>query len=92
MDRFWHHGVVSLVPGRSIYFRMSNSGPGLRYPIRRGVLAAPVERDGVVVELGVFPFVFIAPEYRFDLGGTVPVARRPDARASRPLGRAGTDA
>ena len=63
----WHdYGITGLCQQcqDDLYFRMSNSGRGLRYPIRRGVLAAPVERDGVVVELGVFPFMFIAPEYR----------------------------
>ena len=35
-----------------------------RYPIRRGVVAALDERDGIVVEIGLFPFHFIAPQCR----------------------------
>ena len=34
------------------------------YPVRRGVIAATVTREGAVVELGLLPFIFIAPEAR----------------------------
>ena len=45
---------------------MSSSGTGWRYPIRRGVLAAPVERSGVPVELGLLPFICIIPDARVE--------------------------
>ena len=47
-----------------VYFRASHPDGRWRYPIRRGVLAAPLERDDAVLELGVMPFLFIAPECR----------------------------
>ena len=45
------------------YFAVSTDGT-LRYPIRRGVLAAPEVRDGAVAEIGLLPFIFVAPECR----------------------------
>ena len=36
-------------------------------PIRRGVVAAPRLRDGVLVELGLLPFRMIVPEHRLAL-------------------------
>lgn len=47
-----------------LYFAASTSDASFRFPLRRGVLAAPVQRDGVVAEIGLFPFLFVAPEYR----------------------------
>ena len=47
-----------------LFFRASQPDGRRRYPIRRGVLAAPLERGGSVVELGVLPFLFVAPEAR----------------------------
>ena len=47
-----------------VYLRASDADPRGRHPIRRGVLAATVERDGVVVELGVLPFLCVIPEGR----------------------------
>ena len=47
-----------------IYFRVSDSGPGWRYPIRRGVLAAALNGSGVHVELGLLPFISVIPDAR----------------------------
>lgn len=46
-----------------IYFRPSISDASLRFPLRRGLLAAPVQRE-CGLELGVLPFIFVAPEAR----------------------------
>ena len=46
------------------FFRASHPDGRRRYPIRRGVVAAPLVREGAVVALGVVPFLFIAPEAR----------------------------
>ena len=48
-----------------VHFRPS-ADARLRYPIRRGVLAAPAVRDGAVAELAVLPFVCIVPEARIE--------------------------
>lgn len=48
----------------AIFFQTSHLDGRSRYPMRRGVLAAPLERDGSVVELAVLPFLCIAPEAR----------------------------
>ena len=47
-----------------VYLRASDSDSRARHPIRRGVLAAAVERDGAAVELGVLPFLCVIPEGR----------------------------
>ena len=47
-----------------LFFRASHPDGRWRFPIRRGVLAAPLERGAAVVELGLVPFLFIAPEAR----------------------------
>ena len=49
-----------------LYFRVSESNPVWGFPIRRGVLAAPLERNAAVVELGLFPFIFISTEARIE--------------------------
>ena len=49
-----------------LFFRASRPDARWRYPIRRAVVAAPVERDGAVVELGVLPFICILPEARVE--------------------------
>ena len=46
-----------------LYFRASLANPSRRYPLRRGVLAAPLQRE-CGLELGVLPFKFVAPEAR----------------------------
>ena len=48
------------------YFRPSVADGRMRYPIRRGVLAAPAVRDGEVVELALLPFLCIVPEARVE--------------------------
>lgn len=45
------------------YFRASATDPSVRFPLRRGVLAAPIQRE-CGLEIGLLPFVFIAPEAR----------------------------
>ena len=45
----------------AVFFAPSADGT-LRYPIRRGVIAAPAVSDGVVREIGLLPFIFVAPE------------------------------
>ena len=47
-----------------LYFRASHPDGRRRYPIRRGVVAAPLERGGTVVALGVVPFLCIVAEAR----------------------------
>ena len=49
-----------------LFFRASRPDARWRYPIRRAVVAAPVERDGAVVELGVLPFICVLPEARVE--------------------------
>ena len=48
------------------YFRPSADDARVRYPIRRGVLAAPAVHDGAVVELALLPFICIVPEARVE--------------------------
>ena len=48
------------------YFRPSVADGRIRYPIRRGVLAAPAVRGGAVVELALLPFLCIVPESRVE--------------------------
>lgn len=48
------------------YFRPAVADGRVRYPIRRGVLAAPAVREGAVVELGLLPFLCIVPEARVE--------------------------
>ena len=48
------------------YFRPSADDARVRYPIRRGVLAAPAVHDGSVVELALLPFICIVPEARVE--------------------------
>ena len=48
------------------YFFRASRDARRRYPIRRGVLAAPAVRDGAVVELGMLPFICIVPEARVE--------------------------
>ena len=47
-----------------LYFRPSVADARMRYPVRRGVLAAPAVRDGAVVELALLPFLCVVPEAR----------------------------
>ena len=47
-----------------LYLRPSVADARMRYPVRRGVLAAPAVRDGAVVELALLPFLCIVPEAR----------------------------
>ena len=44
-----------------LFFALSEDGT-LRYPIRRGVIVAPERSNGVVCEIGLLPFIFVAPE------------------------------
>lgn len=46
-----------------LYFCASVSDACVRFPLRRGVLAAPLQRE-CGLELGVLPFLFVAPEAR----------------------------
>ena len=46
-----------------VFFAVSEDG-ALRYPIRRGVVAAPALSDGAVSEIALLPFIFLAPESR----------------------------
>ncbi len=48
------------------HFRPSVADGRVRYPVRRGVLAAPVVRDGEVVELALLPFLCVVPEARVE--------------------------
>ena len=48
------------------YFRPAVADGRVRYPIRRGVLAAPAVCDGTVVELALLPFLCIVPEARVE--------------------------
>ena len=48
----------------ALFFRASHPDGRWLYPIRRGALAAPLERDGSVVALGVVPFLCVVPEAR----------------------------
>ena len=48
------------------YFRPAVADARMRYPVRRGVLAAPAVRDGAVVELALLPFLCIVPEARVE--------------------------
>ena len=47
-----------------LFFSPSVADGRVRYPIRRGVLGATRERGGAVVEVGLLPFIFVAPEAR----------------------------
>ena len=47
-----------------LFFAASAHDAHRLYPVRRGVIAATVTREGAVVELGLLPFLFIAPEAR----------------------------
>ena len=48
------------------YFFRASRDARRRYPIRRGVLAAPAVHDGAVVELALLPFICIVPEARVE--------------------------
>ena len=48
------------------YFRPAVADGRIRYPVRRGVLAAPAVRGGAVVELALLPFLCIVPEARVE--------------------------
>ena len=49
-----------------LFFRASRPDARWRYPIRRAVLAVPLERNGAVVELGLLPFICVLPEARVE--------------------------
>ena len=49
-----------------LFFRASRPDARWRYPIRRAVLAAPLERDGAILELALLPFICIVPEARVE--------------------------
>ena len=46
-----------------LYFSCLESDSSQRFPLRRGVLAAPIQRESGL-ELGLLPFIFVAPEAR----------------------------
>ena len=46
-----------------MFFSPSAANSNVRYPLRKGAVAALVERPGGI-EVGVLPFVFVAPEAR----------------------------
>ena len=64
-----------------LYFRPSVADARMRYPVRRGVLAAPAVRDGAVVELALLPFSVRRARGAGGVGGAVDAPRGRPARA-----------
>ena len=65
------------------YFFRASRDARQRYPIRRGVLAAPAVHDGAVVELALLPFHLHRPRGPGRVGGAIPAPRGRRARAAR---------
>ena len=74
-----------------IYFAASASDSSWRFPLRRGVLAASMQRE-CGLELGMFPFLFVSPESRVAWEARFLVRAGPNLPGARPVVGAGVDA